>query len=76
MRKKINIYKPDLSPYHSFNQHIEKIEKYSAETTKLLFNSICNVLDLVMKKSHDYVVFKGKIIYNPKTKKPIQDAIS
>jgi len=65
--------KQELSPYNSINQYIDEIEKYTHETTKLLINSVIDVLGLKMKKAHPNtpLIFKGRIIYHPGTGKPI-----
>ncbi len=67
--------KKELSPYKSINDHIDSLEKYAKESTKLLLNSVCSVLELKLKKAHPDgpLIFGGKIIYNPRTGKPIKN---
>lgn len=77
IKAKLNVYKPDLSPYKSINQQVDAIEKYSHEVTSLLISNVSKVLGLRgLKKSHSDapLIFKGNIQYNPRTHKPIKKA--
>lgn len=77
LKARLNINKPDLSPYKSINQQVDKIEKYSHEVTTILFNNVSKVLGLKpLRKSHEDapLIFKGQIQYNPRTHKPIKES--
>jgi hypothetical protein len=68
----IHVNKLENSPYQSINEHISNTEKYAQETTRLLLNMVCSILGLSMLKAHSSPLkFKGRIVYNPETSKPI-----
>lgn len=66
--------KHEDSPWKAVNQLGDKYEKYSHEVTRLTLNGIINILGGKLRKAHEDapLIFKGKVIYNPKNGKPIK----
>lgn len=70
-------YKVEDSPYKSINGYIDYLESYTHTTTMILFSEVSKVLGLTAQKAEPThpdapLIFKGKIIYNPKTGQPVK----
>ena len=71
---KIKLHKIELSPWKAVNQLGKKYEKYTHEITRIVLSEISRLLGLRMSKAHEDapLIFKGKIMYNPKSGQPIK----
>lgn len=70
----LKAHKIEMSPWKSVNQLIDKYEKYSHEITKIALEGTTFLLNLRLKKAQEDapLIFRGRIMYNPKDGKPIK----
>jgi len=69
----IKAHKVEMSPWKAVNQLSKRYEKYTHEITKIVIKEVSRILRLKLKKAHDEdLIFKGRIMYNPKDGKPIK----
>jgi len=69
----IKAHKIEKSPWKAVNQLSKRYEQYTHEITRIVIEGVGKVLGLRLKKAHDAdLIFKGKIMYNPKDGKPIK----
>jgi len=70
----LKAHKIEMSPWSSVNQLSSKYEKYSHEVTRLTLEGIVSILNLRLKKAHDDapLIFKGRIMYNPRNGESIK----
>ena len=70
----MKLSKYEESPWKAVNQLSDKYERYAHEITKLTLNGVIHILGGTLKKAHEDapLIFKGRIMYNPKDGKPIK----
>ncbi|KKN30951.1 hypothetical protein LCGC14_0829040 [marine sediment metagenome] len=71
---KLKLHKIESSPWKAVNQLSKKYEKYTHEITRIVLSETSRLLGLRMSKAHEDapLIFKGKIMYNPKSGQPIK----